>query len=117
MEIPPWTKPGIWGAVIGAVAISIVGFSWLGWVRGSTAEQMGKQRADAAMVSALIPLCIDRFKQQADVSDKLKQMKAAQSWDQSSFIEKGGWANNPGEANPNSGLARACAEALGKLTL
>ena len=39
MKFPPSLKPGIWGAVIGAAAISVLGFSSFGWTLGSTAEQ------------------------------------------------------------------------------
>ncbi len=46
-------KPGIWGAVIGAAAISVVGFSSLGWKLDSTAQQMATDRADTAVVGVL----------------------------------------------------------------
>ena len=38
MKRYPSLKPGIWGAVIGAIGISVVGFSSLGWTLGGTAE-------------------------------------------------------------------------------
>jgi type VI protein secretion system component VasF len=40
MRVPVWIKPGVWGAVIGAVAIMIVGFSWMGWTLDSTAQKV-----------------------------------------------------------------------------
>src|SRR4029077_10893451 len=45
MKIHPGVKPAIWGAVAGAVAVTVVGFSSLGWTLGSTAERMATQRA------------------------------------------------------------------------
>ncbi len=45
MKISPSLKPGIWGAVIGAGAITVVGFSSLGWKLDSTAQQMAADRA------------------------------------------------------------------------
>ena len=40
MKIPVWIKPGIWGAVVGAIAIAIIGFSQLGWSTSGTAEKL-----------------------------------------------------------------------------
>jgi hypothetical protein len=108
-------KPGIWGAVIGAVAISVVGFSSLGWTLGSTADRMASERAQSAVVAVLTPICIERFQQQADASAKLVEFnKVSTSWDRRSFIEKGGWATAPGATTPNSAVASACAERLSK---
>ena len=32
MNTPEWLKPGVYGALIGAAFVGIVGFSWGGWV-------------------------------------------------------------------------------------
>jgi len=40
--------------------------------------------------------------------------KVAYVWDPSKFVEKGGWATMPGSIEPNSAVARACAESLGR---
>ncbi len=107
-------KPGIWGAVIGATAISVIGFSTLGWTLGSTAEQMAAERAQTAVVGVLAPICVAKFEAQADAAAKLVEFKkVSASWDQRSFIEKGGWATMPGSNAPNSAVATACAERLG----
>jgi hypothetical protein len=117
MNIHPGIKPGLWGAVIGAIAMTIVGFSWLGWTLGSTAEQMASTRAEAATVAALAPVCAARFQAQADAVTKMTEFKKIPtSWDQESFIEKGGWATAAGSDKPNSAVAGACAAILGKVT-
>jgi hypothetical protein len=46
---------GLWGAAAGAVALAVVGFTWGGWVTGSTA----RLQADAASWTALLPVCAD----------------------------------------------------------
>jgi hypothetical protein len=56
-------KPAVWGAVAGAVALTVVGFSQLGWTLGSTAEKMATQRAETAVVAALAPICVEKFQQ------------------------------------------------------
>jgi hypothetical protein len=115
MKFHPGIKPAVWGAVVGAIAISIVGFSWLGWTLGSTAERMAETRAEAATVAALTPVCVARFEAQADLAAKLAEFKkVSTSWNQRTFIEKGGWATMPGSTTPNSAVAEACAEKLGK---
>jgi hypothetical protein len=114
MRVPQWVKPGVWGAVVGAVGIMIVGFSWWGWTLGSTAESLAKERADAAVTAVLTPLCVERFLAQADAPAQLSELQKTSSWQQSQFVEKGGWATLAGSKTPNSAVARACAEALVK---
>lgn len=114
MKIHPGVKPSIWGAAAGAVAISVVGFSGLGWTLGSSADRLAAQRADAAVVAALTPICVDRFNHQPDAAARLIEFrKISSSWDRRSSIEKGGWATMPGSEGSNSAVANACAEKLG----
>ena len=108
----PWLKPAVWGAIIGAVLMMIIGFSWMGWVLGGTAERMAAERASVAVVSALTPTCIARFMQQPNAGVKLKELQAIDSWKQREFVEAGGWATSTGEKAPNAGVASACAELL-----
>ena len=114
MKSPTQTKPLLLGAAAGAIALAIIGFTWGGWVKGSTAEAGAKQRAETAVVAALVPICVARFNGAADVAVHAAALKKASSWDQSSYVEKGGWANMPGSTTTNTDLARACAEALTK---
>jgi hypothetical protein len=113
MEQYPSLEPGIWGAVIGAAAISIVGFSIFGWTLGSTVERMATERAQTAVVGVLAPICVEKFRHQADASAKLIEFNKVSSWNRRSVIEKGGWATMPGTDTPNSAVANACAERLG----
>jgi hypothetical protein len=115
MKKYPSLKPKIWGAVIGAAAISVVGFSTFGWTLGSTAEQMATERAQTAVVSVLAPICVEKFQHQADAPAKLIEFNKVSSWNRRSVIEKGGWATMPGTDTPNSAVAIACAEQLGSL--
>ena len=116
MKIPSGVKPAVWGAVVGAVAFAVVGFSSLGWTLGSTAEKLASQRAETAVVAALAPICVEKFQQQTDSAAKLVAFNKAPSWDRHTLIEKGGWATFPGTEKPNSAVASACAEKLGSST-
>jgi hypothetical protein len=53
------------GAVLGAVATMAIGFYGGGWMLASTASQMADDRASAAVVAALAPICVDKFQRQA----------------------------------------------------
>ena len=113
MNIPVETKPALWGMVGGAVAMAIVGFTWGGWVTGSKAESTATQRANTAVVAALAPLCVERFKGAVDVPANLAALKKADSWSQGEFVEKGGWAAAPGSTPEQvSAVAKACAVLL-----
>ena len=117
MKVHPSLKPGIWGAVIGAAAISVIGFSSFGWTLGSTADRMAKERAQTAVVGVLAPICVEKFQHQAGAVEKLAEFKKiSSSWDRRSLIEKGGWAITPGSEASNSAVAAACAEKLGSQT-
>ncbi len=111
----PWLKPAVWGVIGGAVATMIIGFSWMGWVLGSTAERMAAERANTAMIVALTPSCVARFMQQPDAAVKLAEFQKIDSWKQREFVEEGGWATPRGDKTPHSGVANACAEALVKV--
>src|SRR4051794_19146082 len=112
MQVPSELKPACWGAVGGAVALAIVGFSWGGWVTGATADAQAKQRADRAVVAALTPICVDKFRQQADAATNLVELKKVSTWQQGTFVAKGGWATMPGSGAADSAVASACAEIL-----
>jgi hypothetical protein len=100
------------GIAAGAIATLVVGFYWGGWVTGGTAKGMVQKSAETAVVSALAPICVDQFQHQANAIANLTELKKINSWQQGSFIEKGGWATMPGATSPDSAVARACAEKL-----
>ena len=114
MKFPVETKPALWGIAGGAIAAAIVGFSWGGWVTGGKADAEATQRANAAVVSALAPVCVERFQRATDVSANLAALKKVDSWSQGDFVEKGGWATAPGSKPPEqlSAVAKACASLL-----
>jgi hypothetical protein len=112
MKVPPWCKPALWGVVVGALGIMILGFAWWGWVLGSTAERMAKARADEAVTAMLVPICVEKFMGQADAAMKLTEFQRSATWQQSQLIERGGWATAAGSKDPNAAVARLCAQQL-----
>jgi hypothetical protein len=112
MKVPQWCKPAFWGVVVGALGIMILGFAWWGWVLGSTAERLAKARADEAVTAVLVPICVEKFMGQVDAAAKLAEFQRTASWQQSQLIEKGGWATAAGSKDPNTAVARMCAQQL-----
>jgi hypothetical protein len=101
------------GIAIGAVASIVIGFSWGGWMTGSTANRLAAERADTAVVAALTPICVEKFMVSGDANANLIALKKISStWEQGDFLQKGGWATKPGATSPDYQLARACAEKL-----
>ncbi|HYR66414.1 MAG TPA: hypothetical protein VEP47_09795 [Reyranella sp.] len=112
MQFPANTKPLIWGAVGGAVACMIIGFSWGGWVTGGTARKDAATAAHEAVVVALAPICAAQYRTQSDASAKIAELAKASSWERGSTVEKSGFATMPGSKTTDSDVARACAEML-----
>jgi hypothetical protein len=113
MRTPVWLKPGIWGAVIGAVGIMIVGFSWMGWTLNSTTQRVAAERTDLAVTAALTPFCVSSYMTQPDADKQLALLREeTSSYSRRETIEKGGWATMPGSTEPSPGVANACAVAL-----
>src|SRR3982074_3966136 len=68
------------GAAAGAVAIMFVGFYWGGWSLGSTADKMTKERSELAVVTALAPVCADKFRALPDAEAKKVALSKVDSW-------------------------------------
>jgi hypothetical protein len=112
MPLPTNTKPMVWGAVIGAAACMIVGFTWGGWVTGGTARKDAAVAAHDAVVTAVAPICAERFRAQGDAAAQIAALAKASSWERGSVVEKSGFALMPGSKTTDSDVARACAELL-----
>ncbi len=101
------------GIAIGAVGSMVIGFSWGGWVTGGTANKLAADRADAAVVTVLTPICVAKFLQDGDAKANLVVLqKISSNWEQGQYLEKGGWATRPGATSSDYELARACAAKL-----
>ena len=108
MQVSASVKPAIWGAVGGAVAAMIIGFSWGGWVTGGTAGKMVASSAQDATVLALTPLCVVKAEQQPD---QIALLKKESSWSRADFVVKAGWVANVNEKYRPE-VSKACASAL-----
>ena len=104
-------KYGSWGVIAGAVGAIIVGFNWGGWVTGSKSQAM----TDAALLSTRAAICVAQFTKGPKYPERLKELKATNSWERTAVIEKGGWDRMPGEEKAEASVGRACADGLDAL--
>ncbi len=112
MEIPSWLKPGIWGAATGAVAMAIVGFSYLGWTTASTSEKLAQDTSSTAVVAALVPFCVVKAQADPNQATLVKFQAEQSSYSRSDIVTKAGWTSFDGKTAGSDALARACAEKL-----
>ncbi len=101
-------KYGIWGLILGAAAAMLVGFNWGGWTTRGTSQQM----MDAAVLTTRAAICVAQFARPPNDKQRLKELKAINSWERAAFIEKGGWDRMPGEEKASDTVARACVDGL-----
>jgi hypothetical protein len=97
----------IQGAAFGAVATIVVGFYWGGWVLGSTADKMSKQRSETAVVAVLAPVCAEKFAALPDAATRKVALEKAESWKRDEQFPKA-LITLKGESYPNSDLVEAC---------
>lgn len=95
------------GAAVGAIATMVVGFGWGGWLLGSTADKMVKERSSLAVVAAMAPVCADKFRAQPDAEAKTIALSKIDSWKRGQEFPKE-FVPLPGETYPSAALADAC---------
>ena len=112
MNTPEWFKPGIYGAVIGAIVVSIGGFSWGGWMTTGSADKMAADASHSAVITALVPICLNIAQNDPNRVAELATIKAKSVYQRQDAVVAAGWATVPGSTKPNMDLARSCATAL-----
>ena len=94
------------------VVLAVVGFTWGGWVTGSSARQMASDRSRTDVVDALTTVCLEQSKRDPALAQKVVELKAASSWSRAEIVMKTGWATIPGMSEPNRDVASACGAKL-----
>jgi len=112
MQTYPWIKPAIWGAVGGAVAIMMAGFWGMGWTTAGTADRMAKDRAEAAVVAALVPFCVANAEHDPDGAKLAKVRAESSDYSREQLVSEDGWATMPGMTTSDRDLVSACSDKL-----
>jgi hypothetical protein len=112
MTFPEWTKPGVYGALVGAVAISILGFTWGGWTTAGSADEMAQSFAADEVTLAMVPVCLNHSQVDTERAAKLATLQDASSFQRRKAMMDTGWATLPGTDTPSRDLADACLAGL-----
>ena len=112
MNTPEWLKPGIYGAVIGAVVVGVGGFTWGGWVTGGTARDRAMAMSRDDVVAAMVPVCLDMAQADPDRAAKLAVIRDTQTYQRRNALMDTGWATVPGAEAPDRDVAQACLASL-----
>ena len=122
MEVPSFLSPFVegdspkrlfQGLAVGVIGTLIIGFGWGGWNLGGTVDQKMETASRTSMVTALAPICADKFERAAKAdNDLVVKLNAVSSWQRDDYLMKAGWATFPGGAEPDRGVAEACATLL-----
>ena len=112
MTLPDWVKPGVTGAIVGAALVSIIGFSWGGWVTGDSATKMANEMAHEDVIAALVPVCLEKSRSDIDRMAKLATITEASNYKRGNAMMESGWATPPGMDKPSRDLADACVTAM-----
>ena len=108
-------KPFTWGAVVGAIALSIVMFS-TGWaVTSSTSNTNAKKMSQDAVVENLASICVAQFEGTDNKVEKLNALVETDSWKRSKYVTDQGWATMPGSESAERDVATECAQRLAKM--
>jgi hypothetical protein len=110
-------KATVWGALGGVIGLAVLGFGWGGWKTDATADLIAKTRSDAAVVSALAPICASQFQQVPDAAVQQAALASKSSWERTRLVEESAWARMPGTTEVADGVAKACADLILKLKL
>ena len=94
------------GIAIGVVATLVVGFSWGGWVTGTTAKNMVAAAETKGQMSALVPLCATQFMATDGAVAKLKLTPYGHDDVVREFVKK------VADTEMDYSFARACAAAV-----
>ena len=112
MTFPEWTKPGIYGALGGAIAVSILGFTWGGWTTNGTAQTMAADLASDEVTLAMVPVCLDISATDPERTAKLAILRDLSGFGRRNAMMETGWATRPGSDVPDRDLAAACVAEL-----
>ena len=94
------------GIVIGVVATVVIGFSWGGWVTGTTARSMTSAAETSGQMSVLVPLCVTQFMAADGAVAKIKMTPYGHDDVVREFVKK------VVDTQMDFSFARACAAAV-----
>ena len=115
IKMKGYIKTFVWGMAAGMVVLLIVVFS-TGWmVTSNSAKAMAHEISTNAVVDRLAPISVAQFMQDPNRKERLKELKALDSWKRADYVKKQGWSIMPGEKESDYNVADECARRLMEL--
>lgn len=108
MVKPEWIVPGTVGALAGALLTAAVGFVWAGWeIRSGV-----RRAAEAEVVRALVPICVDKAMTDPEREAKLAALRQDAPLAQLEIMFETGWLPGALAEGFDSAVAKGCIAAL-----
>ncbi len=79
---------------------------------GGEAKMLASNQSRMAVVSAMVPICLEQSKMDPQVAVTLAKLKDTSSYQRNDVLMQAGWATMPGSEQPDRMVANACVEAL-----
>ena len=102
MTFPEWTKPGVYGALGGAILMHLM----------QKMTGMAQTHAAEEVTLAMVPVCLNAAAADPARAAKLASIQDASSYNRRKAMMATGWATFPGSDEPNRDLASACVDGL-----
>ena len=106
-----------WSCAGCIVATLLVGFVWLGWVSGGTADEMARDASEQGRANLAAELCVFRFMDAPDAADRLAELNEQSTRQRDDYIESGGWVTFVELDGVVGGAAQLCADQLADLEI
>lgn len=105
---PDWIMPGAVGAFAGVFLTTVTGFVWAEWEIRSGVQHA----AEAEVVRALVPLCVDRARTDPEREAKLVALRQDAPLAQLEIMFETGWLPDALAEGFDRAVAKGCIEAL-----
>ena len=112
MTFPERAKPSVYGALVGAAAVSILGFTWGGWTTAGSAGELAQNLAAEEVTLAMVLVCLKMSEAASNRIAKLATLQDGSSFQRRNAMMETGWATLPGTDAPSRDLADACLAGL-----
>lgn len=94
----------VFGVILGAIVVVVLGFNYFGWKLSSTSAALAK----AAMKQSAV--CVAEFVKSPNYPARVKEFSGKYAFEYSAYIEKEGWGKSAAQtAYPAN---EACAEGI-----
>src|SRR5688572_7819166 len=107
MTLPNNIKSFALGLASGALGWWVVLAFVFGWASAGTAQRQAEQQSEQAVVSALAPVCAERFLALPNVAEKKATLAKTTSWERRNLFPEE-WVTLPGDDSPDHTLINAC---------